>query len=89
MYDINNDYWTQCADMPDEAQGRHSATAFALNGKGYITTGVQKNESTNLADTWEYDPIQTAGHGKMTLAEVRARCTGFFYRWIWLCGYGV
>lgn len=42
--------------MPDEAQGRHSATAFALNGKGYITTGVQKNESTNLADTWEYDP---------------------------------
>lgn len=56
VYDINNDYWTQCADMPDEAQGRHSATAFALNGKGYITTGVQKNESTNLADTWEYDP---------------------------------
>ena len=79
VYDINNDYWTQCADMPDEAQGRHSATAFALNGKGYITTGVQKNESTNLADTWEYDPIQTAGHGKMTLAEVRA-----MVRWLFL-----
>lgn len=42
--------------MPDEAQGRHSAASFALNGKGYITTGVQKNESANLADTWEYDP---------------------------------
>lgn len=55
-YNIDGDYWTQCADMPEEAIGRHSAASFALNDKGYITTGAQKNETTNLADTWEYNP---------------------------------
>lgn len=55
-YDIEGNYWTQCADMPDEAQGRHSAAAFALNGKGYVTTGALKDEPEYLADTWEYDP---------------------------------
>ena len=55
-YDIEGNYWTQCADMPDEAQGRHGAAAFALNGKGYVTTGALKDEPNYLADTWEYDP---------------------------------
>lgn len=79
VYDINNDYWTQCADMPDEAQGRHSATAFALNGKGYITTGVQKMSLRIWRILGSMIPIQTAGHGKMTLAEVRA-----MVRWLFL-----
>lgn len=56
-YDINGNYWTQCADMPDEAQGRQSATAFTVNGKGYVTTGAIKDEPSYLDDTWEYDPI--------------------------------
>ena len=56
LYNIDGDYWTQCADMPDAAQGRHSAASFALNGKGYITTGAIKEEPKYLTDTWEYDP---------------------------------
>ena len=55
-YDIEGNYWTQCADMPDEAPGRHQAAAFALNCKGYVTTGAIKDEPKYLADTWEYDP---------------------------------
>ena len=52
-YDIEGNYWTQCADLPDEAAGRHQAAAFALNGKGYVTTGAIKDEPDYLADTWE------------------------------------
>lgn len=44
-YDIESNYWTQCADMPDEASGRHEAAAFALNGKGYVTTGSIKERA--------------------------------------------
>lgn len=43
VYDIDGNYWTQLADMPDEATARHSAAAFALNGKGYISTGALKH----------------------------------------------
>ena len=55
-YNMDGDYWTQCADMPDAAAGRHSVASFALNDRGYITTGIQKTEPTYLADTWEYNP---------------------------------
>ena len=51
MYDIAGNYWTQCADMPDEAVGRHKTASFALNGKGYVTTGAQREEPDYLADT--------------------------------------
>lgn len=56
MYDIEGNYWTQCASMPDEASVRMDATSFALNGKGYVTTGAIKEEPNYLADTWEYNP---------------------------------
>ena len=63
VYDINNDYWTQCADMPDEAQGRHSATAFALNGKGYR----DKFCALSLAD---FCPMEYGGFPTITLTCV-------------------
>ena len=50
-YNMDGDYWTQCADMPDAAAGRQSAASCALNDRGYITTGIQKTEPTDLADT--------------------------------------
>ena len=56
VYDIEGNYWTQLADMPSEAVARHSAASFALNGKGYITTGALREAPDCLADTWEYDP---------------------------------
>ena len=56
VYDMNDNNWEQLADMP--TVGRKYATAFALNGKGYVTTGSVKDGSYSsyVADTWEYDP---------------------------------
>jgi len=56
VYDVDGNYWTQCESMPDAALGRIDAAAFALNGKGYVTTGAIKDEPYYLTDTWEYDP---------------------------------
>ena len=55
-YDMSRNSWTQCADMP--VAGRKAAVGFAVNGKGYITTGSVKDGSSSycVADTWEYDP---------------------------------
>ena len=61
-YNMDGDYWTQCADMPDAAAGRHSAASFTLNDKGYITTGIQKTEPIYLA--------RILGRRGMTLAVV-------------------
>lgn len=60
VYDMNNNNWEQLADMP--TAGRKYATAFALNGKGYVTTGSVKDGSYSnyVADTWEYDPSSDA-----------------------------
>lgn len=52
MYDMERDAWTQRANFPGTA--RNSATAFALDGKGYLGTGY---DGVNyLGDFWEYDP---------------------------------
>lgn len=55
-YDMDRNSWTQCSDMP--AVGRTAAVGFAVNGKGYVTTGSVKDGSSSycVADTWEYDP---------------------------------
>lgn len=55
-YDIDNDWWTQCNPMPDEATARNAATGFAVGEKGYIATGYDANTQTYLKDCWEYDP---------------------------------
>lgn len=55
-YDIDGNYWTQRASLPDEASSRLDAASFAVNGKGYITAGYEKTSTTYLTDTWEYDP---------------------------------
>ena len=78
VYDTDGNYWTQCADMPDEAVGRHKAAAFALNGKGYVTTGAQRDEPDFLADTWEYDPEANAWTRKVDFAGgIRRGALGF------------
>lgn len=55
-YNIDNDWWTQCEDMPDEAIARNAATGFAVGEKGYIVGGYDKDANDYLADCWEYDP---------------------------------
>ncbi len=48
--------WTQGASMPCE--GRKAGVGFAVNGKGYVTTGSFKDGSDSycVKDTWMYDP---------------------------------
>lgn len=56
VYDADQNYWSKCTSMPDEALSRLDAAAFSINGKGYITVGYNKESMTYLKDTWEYDP---------------------------------
>jgi hypothetical protein len=52
--------WTQMASLPSNASGRADAVAFAINGKGYVATGL--NVGTWLKDLWEFDPtVQPLG----------------------------
>jgi len=60
IYNVEKDYWTQGADMPDAAPARMKAMAFAVNGKGYVLTGSIKESPYYLSDTWEYNPDTNA-----------------------------
>lgn len=55
-YNMDTGVWTQCETMPVE--GRKYGAAFAVNGKGYVTTGSKKDGTSSdyMADTWEYTP---------------------------------
>ncbi len=57
VYSIDGNYWEECAvNATVLPPARHWATSFALNGKGYILTGMVRNSVDYLSDTWEYDP---------------------------------
>lgn len=56
VYDIQGNYWTQLADMPEEAKARNVAVGFAVGSKGYVTTGTAEGTTDILSDTWEYNP---------------------------------
>lgn len=50
--------WKEKAHFP--GQGRVDALTFSLNGKGYIGTGLNYEDSANeqyFSDFWEYDPV--------------------------------
>lgn len=46
--------WQTLAPFP--GLGRINAIAFAVNGKGYVTTGATKYSGVYPNDLWEYDP---------------------------------
>lgn len=54
MYKASTDSWTKVADFP--GVGRIAAVAFTVNGKGYVGTGYDGDNSLKLKDLWEYDP---------------------------------
>lgn len=56
-YDIEGNYWTQLADMPEEAQARNAAVGFSIGNKGYVSTGSYDGANGLLADTWEYNTM--------------------------------
>jgi N-acetylneuraminic acid mutarotase len=48
--------WTQKADFP--GRDRYETFQFAINGKGYVGTGISSNGSFIYHnDNWEYDPV--------------------------------
>lgn len=53
QYDPAADTWTKKNDFPGGARG--GASAFAINGKGYLGLG-QSTTGTELSDWWQYDP---------------------------------
>lgn len=73
-YNIQNDYWTQRASLPENAK-RNSAVGFSINGKGYITTGY---DGTNyLQDTWEYNPATDTWLQKDAYPKARYQALAF------------
>jgi len=57
-YDPVNNVWTPKASYP--GIGRQMACGFAVNGKGYIMTGMDDFGSNYMAPVWEYDPVADA-----------------------------
>ena len=69
-YNMDGDYWTQCADMPDAATNtwtqrddfgggvRLGALAFSIGGYGYVGTGFNDNY---LKDFYRFNPNAATG----------------------------
>lgn len=61
--------WTRKADYPGLMRG--GGVGFAINGKGYIATGVVKSDILQSGDPakdlWEYDPVKDAWKQKADL----------------------
>lgn len=53
-YNPETDTWKEKAGF--EPSGRAGAVAFSINGKGYVTTGIDIDDNV-FGDVWEYDPI--------------------------------
>ncbi|MBS1657115.1 MAG: fibronectin type III domain-containing protein [Bacteroidetes bacterium] len=52
-YDPATDQWTQKADFA--GGNRRGPAGFAINGKGYVGTGVNIDLDSLYSDLWEYD----------------------------------
>jgi N-acetylneuraminic acid mutarotase len=52
-YDITANTWSQKNNFPTNMTARYDAVGFAINGKGYISTGYNGGW---LKDLWQYDP---------------------------------
>lgn len=64
-FDPQTNVYTKKANLPG-AGTRISGFAFAINGKGYITGGVDSS-SSNLFTTFEYDPTTDAWAQKQNI----------------------
>ena len=57
FYQFNADFkkWTQIT-TPDNLAARYKATAFSLNGNGYVIGGYLSDNTGGLNDVWQYKP---------------------------------
>ena len=60
MYDSAIDKWAEIA-TPENFAARYLATAFSLNGKGYVVGGYG---TSALNDVWQYDPVKNSWERK-------------------------
>jgi len=58
-YDPLRDQWTLAEAFPGDP--RRDAIGFSINGKGYIGMGYLVENSTYLADLWEFNPNGSVG----------------------------
>jgi N-acetylneuraminic acid mutarotase len=63
-YDPSTDAWTVKANLPGVTSDRSFATAFSINGKGYVGLGL--DGSTPKNDLWEYDPATNSWSQKQS-----------------------
>ena len=67
--------WTKVASLGNGK--RFESTSFSLNGKGYITCGVDTNDNC-YNDLWQYDPVFNVWTQKANLpASYRRAAFGF------------
>jgi N-acetylneuraminic acid mutarotase len=79
-YHIPTDAWTRLHDFPYGPICE--TTGFAIQGKGYITTGLDSLVGM-LCDTltWEYDPINDSWHGKTSFpGSAREQASMFVFQ---------
>lgn len=58
-YDPQLNQWILSEDFPGDP--RQDALGFSINGKGYLGMGFIAENSTYLADLWEFNPISVPG----------------------------
>lgn len=70
-----NNFWTKKSDFG--AFKRERAVGFAINGKGYVGTGIDTTETVQR-DWWEYDAVLDTWTQKANLpGSVRRNAVGF------------
>ena len=72
QYDPGTDTWAAMAPFPGST--RYTCSAFAINGKGYVTLGFKPY----VNDTWEFDPSANTWTQKSSFpGGPRQSCTCF------------
>ena len=80
QYDPIANTWIQKAPLSFYQAPRAYVSTFVINNKGYIVGGHKKNsqpDGKELAETWEYDPIENAWTQKQSLPMGRTMAAGF------------
>jgi len=80
QYDPVANTWTQKAGLFFFLAPRAHVSTFVINGKGYIVGGHKNNSSSGgkeLAETWEYDPVENTWTQKQSLPMGRTMAAGF------------